>query len=662
MADLAGVRDRPLRWSIGAYLAAVALHVDRLPLWCVVAIALIAAWRAVAAFVAFDLPRRLIRLALGAGLLIAVALQFNAISGLAAGTALLAAMGAVKLLETQARRDHYIVIGVALFLLIAATLDRQDLPRLALYGAHLWLCCTTLAIVGTPEAGLDARAAFRLAGRALAWGVPLMLLLFLFFPRVQGRIWSLPAGGSAVTGLGNEMSPGSISELSESDDPAFRVNFIGDRPPSQALYWRGPVLHDFDGYTWRREQGRIYRSATLRYLGPAYRYRITLEPHRQRWWFALDLPTGAPREGVFFTFDYQLIGLEPVTQAVSYEMTSHIDYRSDDQASLLARRIDLQLPQRRNPRSIAWAKRERARAGSDRAFVERVLGLFRDGGYVYSLTPPRLDLDSVDDFLFRTRTGFCGHYASAFVTLMRAAGIPARVVTGYHGGEWNPIGQYLIVRQSDAHAWAEIWIDGRGWTRFDPTGVVAPDRLQRAALDRIAVLSEGADPLIAELGLWQRTVLTWDTVNTWWKLRVLEFDLRSQLQLMQDLGFERPGLRQLGWLTVAGLALWLLSVGLRFSRAARAPRGDRLTRLYRRLCARLAAQGLERAPDEGPLDYAARIARERPDYAADVVPLLREYAAARYGPPGGNGGDDGRGSEDRLRALERRVRALRLAA
>ncbi len=643
-------RERALRWVIAAFSAAVALHADRLPPWCLAAIAAIVLWRLFAAVASLALPRRLIRLGLGGSLLLAVVVQFSSLSGLAAGSALLAAMGAVKLLETRGRRDHYIVLGVSLFLMIAATLDRQGLARIGLYAAHLWLCCAALAIVGTPDARLPARTAFGLAGRTLAYALPLTVLLFLFFPRVQGQIWSLPAGNAAVTGLGDEMSPGSISQLSESEEPAFRVTFEGAPPPSTSLYWRGPVLHQFDGYTWRRELGRVYRSARLEYEGPEYRYRITLEPHRQRWWFALDLPVPPQQPGVFFTFDYQLVSAEPVSQAVSYELVSHIRYRSGDEASLLARRIDLQLPTGRNRRTLEWAQRERAAAGSDAAFVRRVLEFFRDGGFVYSLTPPLLDLDSVDDFLFRTRSGFCGHYASALATLMRAAGIPARVVTGYHGGEWNPIGQYLIVRQSEAHAWVEIWIDGRGWSRVDPTAVVAPDRLQRAALDRIAGAEGAADPLIAELDTLARIALTWDAINTWWKIRVLDFDLGSQLKLLRGLGFERPALRQLGWLVAGGLAAWLLVIALRFGRAPRAARGDALARGYRSLCARLAAAGIARAPQEGPLAYAARLARERPDLAARVLPVLERYALVRFGP---------RASDAQTRAVARELRSLR---
>jgi transglutaminase-like putative cysteine protease len=643
--------DRPLLWVLAVYLGAVALHIDRLPVWCTAAIVLIAVWRALAAISALGMPRNIVRVALGTALLVAVLAQFSTISGLAAGTALLAAMGAVKLLETRNRRDHYIVLGVSLFLMLAACLDRQSLLRVPLYVAHTWLACAALCVVAAPTLRIAPRLAFKQAGRALAYALPVALLLFVFFPRFQGQIWSLPGAGSAVTGLSNEMSPGAISQLSESDVPAFRVTFLGARPPSTSLYWRGPVLHEFDGYTWRRQPGRISTRPALQYGGDEFRYRVTLEPHQRNWWFALDMPRRPPRSNVFFTFDYQLLAAQPVTQTVTYELTSHVQYRSTEPISFLSRRMGLQLPEGRNPRSLAWARRERAAAGSDQAFVERVLSRFRDEGFVYSLTPPRLDLNSVDDFLFNTRSGFCGHYASAFVTLMRAAGIPARVVTGYHGGEWNPIGEYLIVRQSDAHAWAEIWVPGKGWTRVDPTGVVAPDRLRRAALDGLGLSAAARDVLVADLGWWPRAVLTWDAANTWWKTRVLDFDLRSQLSLMQRLGFDAPGLRELGWMLAGALALWLAIVGLRFSRRPAPPPVDPLARSYRRLCRSIAAAGIARAPDEGPLDFSRRLAHQRPALAAVVAPLLTDYASLRFGA---------NPADAAIRAFDRAVRRMRL--
>jgi transglutaminase-like putative cysteine protease len=434
------------------------------------------------------------------------------------------------------------------------------------------------------------------------------------------------------------MSPGAISQLSESDEPAFRVRFTGPGPSSGDLYWRGPVLHDFDGYTWRRDETPL-RRVPLDHLGPAYAYRITLEPHRQRWWFALDTPIGAPRPDVEFTADYQLVGLRDVTQPVTYDARSTLQTRSREPLDAPARRQALRLPRGRNPRAVALGAQLRGRAPDDAHFVGDVMELFRRDGFVYSLTPPRLDLNSVDDFLFNTRTGFCGHYASAFVTLMRAGGVPARVVTGYQGGEWNPIGGYLIVRQSDAHAWAEVWIEQRGgWSRVDPTGVVAPDRLTRGFLGGLGDVATRSGGATRELGWITRGVLAWDTLNTWWKDRVIEFDLRKQLALLARLGFDDPGIDALRAMLLAGLVSWLGWIGLQLGRSRPAPPADALATAYRRLCARLARAGLPSRPEHfGPLAYADLVTAARPELAARVRPLLHRYAALRFGPGSADG-------------------------
>jgi len=624
--------NHPVLWVVATYVFGVLLHVDRLPWWSSAAVGAIAAWRVVATLRAAPMPSAWLRLGLGLALLLAVLAQFNSFTGLSAGTALLASMGAVKLLETRTRRDQFIVLGVGVFLLIAACLDRQSLLRVPLYAAHVWLACAAMAVIATPEAALGARRAFATSGRAIAYALPIALLLFLLFPRVQGQIWALPGSGAGVTGLANEMTPGAIQSLSESDEPAFRVRFIGARPPLQSLYWRGPVLHEFDGYTWRRRQGQLARRTELTYLGAAYRYRITLEPHEQNWWFALDLPTGPPQAGVFMTFDYQLVSIQPVSRPTAYELTSHVSYRSTEPLSLLGRRIDLQLPEGRNPRSLRLAQELRSQHPEPRALIAAVLELFRSGGFSYTLTPPKLDLNSVDDFLFNTRRGFCGHFASAFVTLMRAAGVPARVVTGYHGGEWNPIGGYYIVRQSDAHAWAETWIDGEGWVRVDPTGVVAPERLTRGFFEGLAGQTINAIGGLRNLTLLSRISLSWDAANTWWKDRIIEFDLRSQFQLLSKLGISEPSVRVLALLLAAALMLWLLWVGIAFGlQRPRRPR-DPLARAYRELCGKL-ARVTPREPHEGPRSYAQRLASCSPAAAERAVALLDRYAELRYGPP-----------------------------
>ena len=625
---------RGLLWVLACSCGALLLHIDRLPPWISLVTLAFVLWRYALQMQELSRPASWLRAILAITLVLAVIMQFRSFSGLAAGSALLTCMGAVKLLETQSRRDAMIIVATSLFLMLAACLDRQALLRAPLYIAETWLACATLAALSAPRAALQATRAFGIAGRALLFGLPITLVLFLFFPRLQGQVWALNSGSSAVTGLSDEMSPGAISELSESDEPAFRVRFLGQTPPPQSLYWRGPVLHSFDGYTWRRDRLVNYRQARLEYRGQPYAYRVTLEPHQRNWLFALDTPTTAPNSSVFFTFDYQLIAIQPVTQAITYELTSHIETRSADAISQLGRRYDTQLPKDRNPKSLEMARKLRANARDDRAYIDAVLQRFRTGGYEYSLTPPKLDLDSIDDFLFNTRRGFCGHFASAFVTLMRAAGLPSRVVTGYQGGEWNPIGGYYIVRQSDAHAWAEVWIDGSGWMRVDPTAVVAPERLLRAAMSESALGGENSSRLLANLGWIGRMRLGWDAMNTWWQDRVLDFDLRSQLSLLERLGVERPSLRHLGWVLATGMTLWLAWLGLQFGRNFRPARGDAIGRGYLRLCRRLATAASPRAAHEGPIAYANRLEMESTDATAALVPLLHQYATLRYGRPG----------------------------
>jgi transglutaminase-like putative cysteine protease len=630
----------PLGWSSLAFAGAILLHIDRAPLWVsTIAFALIA-WRLAAAVRAVPLPGKVIRALLAFALVGAVFSRLHTLNGLTAGTWLLTLMCAIKLTETRARRDQYIVVGGALFILLTGCLERQTLLRLPLYVLETWLCCGALAIIAyapqgrAKETGFGPRAAFLLAGRALLYSLPLAVILFLVFPRLQGAFWAIPRTADAETGLSDTMSPGSISQLTSSDDIAFRVKFEGAAPPPQERYWRGPVLHNFDGYTWSRTLYAAYPAAPLEYLGTVYRYRLSLEPSQQHWWLTLDTVTRSPSQGVFLTYDYELIANDPVTTLTSYVAESHTATRQAQPLSRLGRRTETNLPSGRNPRSVQLAREMRRRAATDGAFIAAVLEMLRTGGFVYSLTPPLLNYDSVDDFLFNTRSGFCGHYASAFVTLMRAADIPARVVTGYLGGEWNSIGEYFVVRQSDAHAWAEVWLEGRGWTRVDPTTVVAPERLTGEMWD----LLPGARSPEARLLHFSPTIAAllqrWDAVNAWWNDHVLKFDYHSQLNLLRQLGFRSPDVAMLGWVFVTVLLAWLGWIAWQVGRGpARQPRPDRLARAYAQLCGKLARGGLPRSAHQGPLAYADAVGERRPDLAQGVRSLLTRYAELRYGAP-----------------------------
>jgi transglutaminase-like putative cysteine protease len=657
---------RPLAWTTAAFLAGVLLHVGRMPLWATLTACACAVWSLAGRAGRAPLPGKVLRAAMAVALIAAVAAMFRTLNGLDAGTTLLAAMGAVKLLEARSRRDQYVVIGAALFLLLAAALSEQGLPYLPLYAAHVWICCTALAGVARPRttsagpvswlgsagaslpggriqapgartARLDDIAAAKLAARSLLLALPLAVLAFLFFPRLSGSLWALPDPGGAVTGLSDTLTPGAISDLSESSTPAFRVWFDGAPPPPAERYWRGPVLHDFDGDTWTRPGPWWFgapRPPTP--LGRAYRYRITLEPSAGRWWLALDTVDASPRRSVRLTSDHVLVSARRLTEPVTYDAVSHTRVSDADPLPARVRRRDLRLPPDRNPRALALARRLRERSASDSAFVAAALQFLRDGGFRYSLTPPRLGRDSVDDFLFGTRQGFCGHYASAFATLMRAGGVPARVVTGYLGGEWNPIGGYLLVRQSDAHAWVEVWLGGRGWTRVDPTAVVAPERLSRGIRDFLPGAASAPERLMLDVHWLASIRQAWDAANAWWTNEVIDFDLSDQLALLSRLGVRSPGLAALASALAIALVAWRAAMARHLGRLPRPPRPDRLARAYSRLCRKIERAGMPREPHEGPLAYAESIARHRPDLAAAARPLLERYAQLRFGgAPGG---------------------------
>ena len=637
---------RATHWVIGAYVGGALLHLGQVPLWVIVMACCGGLWALAAAHGRARLPGRIFKLSLTVALTGTVLAMFHTLNGLNAGSALLVLMGAIKLLEGRSRRDRLIVVGVAFYLLIAACLGSQELVRSPLYLLQAWVCCTALLFAAHPEAPMPPLMAARFSARSLALALPLALLLFALFPRLSGSFWSLGNDSSAQTGLSDTMSPGSISELGNSVDPVFRVWFAGALPPPQERYWRGPVLHDFDGYTWTRSHGAFYQAETLHFLGPEYRYQIRLEPDSTPWWPALDTVQSATARGTSITPDRQLVAYRPVHDAVTYSAVSHTATESRDVLSRIARRFDADYPRQRNPRSQALAARLRAAAPDVPAFVNSVLNLFRDGHFEYTLTPPLLDLNSVDDFLFNTRRGFCGHFASAFAMLMRAGGVPARVVTGYQGGEWNPIGGYLLIRRSDAHAWVEVWEDGRGWVRVDPTAVVAPERLRRGILDLLPGAGSVPERLLHQFSWLQQGHQAWDALNAWWSTQVVAYNYGSQLRLLDRLGFGDPGWQQLGWLLAAAVSVWLLVVGWQFGRLAPASGPDRLARAYLRLCARLARTGALRLAHQGPLAYAASIAGPSQP-AQQARELLSLYAHLRYGRVAP--------SAAQLREFERRV-------
>jgi protein-glutamine gamma-glutamyltransferase len=547
----------------------------------------------------------------------------------------------IKFVESRNTRDGTLLICLALFLAVTQFFYTQSivsaiiaLPALFALGGSL----AALRAQSRPRGAWWTQLAA--PGRLMLQGIPLALLLFVLFPRLAGPLWGSPADAGARTGLSDRMRPGAISELSQSDAVAFRVDFHGPPPAARDRYWRGPVFARFNGREWtatfRLQAGKF----ALR-EGPPIDYTVTLEPHGKLWLFALEHPVGLPRPAnddnpaagggtdiAFLTHDQQLLARTTVTQTVRYSQ------RSSLRGSVLPVAGDatdnLQLP-RNNGRTATFARELRASVDSDQAYIAAVLKHFHDEPYVYTLSPPLLeeDPDPVDAFLFSTRRGFCEHYAGAFVVLLRAAGIPARVVTGYQGGEMSPDGDYMIVRQSDAHAWSEAIIDGR-WQRFDPTAAVAPSRIERGL--GAALPTDDAVPYLARLEMtWLKSLrLQWDAINYQWQRGIVGFNIERQRDFLREFGLDNPRPVQLVMVMAFVAFAWVLVV-LGLSRIRRAHSAPEVA-LWARACRRLARAGLARRPDEGPLDYAERAAARWPRWG----PLLRgiggTYAQLRYGP------------------------------
>jgi transglutaminase-like putative cysteine protease len=519
-----------------------------------------------------------------------------------------------------------------LILVLSAALERQGLIRLPAYVATAWLALASITALGSREASRSARRAFGLAGRTALAAIPLAALCFVLVPRMPGALWSMPTSRNAMTGLGDEMSPGSITDLALSEGIAFRVRFSGSAPPEEARYWRGPVLHDFDGSTWRRRPGQFAVWQAPEPLSAPVRYQITLEPHGRRDLFTLDAVEGIEGPPNRQTFDGQVLARRDVTAAVGYSAVSHLRTRYTGTLSTTGRNLDTHLPPGRNPRSVQLARQLQALGGTDADYVRRVLDHFRQIRLEYTLTPPPLGQDSIDELLFNTRQGFCGHFASAYVMLMRAAGIPARVVTGYLGGDWNPVGGFYTVRQSNAHAWAEVWLQGKGWTRVDPTAVVVPGRLEFTPTDRLASrTAEAAEALLGDTSWLQDLGYTWDAAASWWQERVVNFNQAAQRNLLERLGLGNLDYPGMALLLLVAAALWAALLLALSARRVSPPRTDPLGRIWNRYATLLQRRGLAIAAHDGPEAIRRRAQQLLPEAANDIEQFTREYALLRFG-------------------------------
>jgi len=620
-----------LPWTLFALGFSLAPHVMFLPFWITGAFFACAGWRYVIEKRRRPLPSTWFRAFLALLCFLGVLATYSTVSGVGPGSALLAVMAALKLLETRQRRDQFVLLFIAIFLVMSSLLREQylwSLPYLLLGVFLIMTAWLRISAVATEP----ARRSFATGGRLILYAAPLAVAMWVFFPRIATPFWAVPMDtGTATSGLSDTMSPGDISSLSLSDEVAFRVTFPGAVPEPRDRYWRGLVLTIFNGRTWSGNdplRGPRVRDQVAG-NGETIAYQITLEPTRQPWVFALDIPWSWNMPRTFMGPQQQLTRFEPIDQRVVYDGESYLDYRIDVALPEYARQRYARVPDGSNERTKDLAQQMRAEAASDAAFVEAVLMKFHEEEFFYTLEPPPLGSDPVDRFLFETRRGFCEHYASAFAVMMRSAGIPARVVLGYQGGELNPMGGHMIVRQSDAHAWNEVWFEGHGWRRVDPTAAVAPDRIEIGRAGSMMGGAASAWGFTAPSALLHQLTLTWDAMNAKWNEWILGYGPENQDKLMEWLGMDDPDWRKM-MLTLVGLVVGLiLLISLILSLRYRAPKRDRAAILYSRFIKR---SGLETVTGETPAVFAARAESDSQIPAERIGEITDTYLDARYGP------------------------------
>jgi protein-glutamine gamma-glutamyltransferase len=621
---------RHIGWLLLALTMVTAPHVERVPWWITLLVVTLFAWRVYIMLNAMQLPRKWLLLLIAAGALGGIYISYGRVLGRDSGVTLLVIMLALKLLEMATLRDAMILIFICYFLVITNFLYSQSIP-IALYMlCAVWIITATMIGFQYRTHQPGYRYQLRSAGMMLLQATPLMLALFVLFPRIQGPIWGMPQDAySGMTGLSDEMSPGSVSRLLLSDAIAFRVGFESKIPAINQLYWRGPVLWDFDGYTWTAPRAPYLTRREYQPLGTAVEYTVTVEPHSRRWLFALDLPARVPPRSQM-TSDFQLLFQTAVNNRMRYDMASHLSYRDNTEPGSRELERALALPPNSNLRSVGLAGRMRKAAPDERAYITAVLDMFRSQNFYYTTTPPLLRDNPVDEFLFSTRAGFCEHFASSFALLMRAAGIPARIVTGYQGGEINTVGNYLTVRQADAHAWVEVWLRDDGWVRVDPTAAVSPARVE-AGVAAAVPQTEALSLLRGEYAWLRQARMTWDSLANSWNQIVLGYTQDRQRQLMRRVGIDNATWKSLATIMfiVTG-AITLVLAGLMLHKL-RAVRPDPVSAAYARFCERLARGGLARHPSEGPDAFRKRAIAARPELAQPISSISEIYIRLRYG-------------------------------
>ncbi len=625
-----------LIWLILGISLGVIPHFSYQPFWVALIFSAMIGWRCIHIWRGWPLPSKQHRLLKGLHLSIAalsiflLITSYGTLIGRDAGVALLTVMLGLKVVEIRNHRDYYLSCFLGYFLVVTNFFYSQSMPTAVLMFVVVAIMTTCLISLNDPKRLLNDKARFKLASQMLLQAIPIMLLLFVFFPRIAGPLWGLPQDAyGAKTGLSNSMSLDNISQLIQSDEIAFRAKFEGALPKKSDQYWRGPVLWHTDGKIWTvLEHAKLAADIPkIESTGTEHHYTITLEPHNDHWLFALDFPQQRPKSlNSYFTQDGQLRSNRPVKQRQQYRLTSQTNFTFNATSDINLTEA-LQLPEQ-HPRTKQLAQQWLAETQTPQELIQRALTHFNQQDFFYTLTPPPLTDDTIDSFLFESRRGFCQHYAASFTILMRAVGIPTRIVTGYQGGEINPVDGFLVVRQRDAHAWTEVWLENKGWIRVDPTAAVASERIEEG-MNTIMPLSMRSPLFIANseklANMWQSLRNNWEAIDNRWNQWIISYGPKLQKKFLSKLGISPNWQSMVVWMISSVSAILLIiSVFLFYQRQ----RQDPLARLYQAFCKQ---SGIERHPSEGPLDFADRIKQRHPQHTAEIDHITAHYINLQYG-------------------------------
>jgi len=629
-----------LVWIIICQFALVAPHAGRLPVWVLAIYVVAVAWRLQVHRGRWSFPGRWVKVALTILSFIGVYASYGSLIGLEPTVALLLTAFALKLIELSQRKDAYVLLFLGYFICITEFLFSQDL-LITLYSlVNVTLITTALVALHQPGEHQFNRGTLRLASTMLLQAMPLMLVLFFLFPRFA-PLWTVPIKShTAKTGMSDFMKPGDVASVSQSADVAFRVKFEGEIPPRSTLYWRGLVFSRLEQGIWSalgyydvpvKEQ----RPGKVATVGEPMSYSIIMEPTQQNWLYGLHY-AHSTTPGVMHTSDYRLFSPVPLEVEFMYTANTWTDVGVDTVLSDWRRMTETKLPPVDNPETRQIALDLRATTSSDEDYVALVLDTFNREGFVYTLRPGiSSGPHPIDEFMFQSRRGFCEHYASAFVFMMRAAGVPARVVAGYQGGEINPVNKTVIVHQFDAHAWAEVWIAKKGWVQVDPTAAVSPLRIEdglEAAMEYEGSFLD-ATPLsplrYRSIPLLNLMRLRYDAMTYRWQSWVVGFDSKQQLGLLHSFFGEISG-RVFATVLLGSWAMVLIPVAISLLRKRDTRPGSPLDKHYRVFCERVARLGLIRKPGETPAQFALRAMAAQPRFSDQLRRITRMYNDLAY--------------------------------